>query len=76
MFHIAVNACNNVNMQGVRVITAGNSINTNGIHVQLSSNVTILNYNMQTGDDCISVGHGTINMWIENVAYGPGHDIK
>ncbi|KAK7826110.1 polygalacturonase, partial [Quercus suber] len=76
MFHIVVNACNNVNMQGVRVIAAGNSINTNGIHVQLSSNVTILNSNMQTGDDCISVGPGTINMWIENVACGPGHGIS
>ena len=76
MFHIVVNACNNVNMQGVRVIAARNSINTNGIHVQLSSNVTILNSNMQTGDDCISVGPGTINMWIENVACGPGHGIR
>ncbi|XP_030940248.1 polygalacturonase-like [Quercus lobata] len=76
MFHIVVNACNNVNMQGVRVIAAGNSINTNGIHVQLSSNVTILNSNMRTGDDCISVGPGTINIWIENVACGPGHGIS
>ena len=76
MFHIVVNACNNVNMQGVRVIAAGNSPNTNGIHVELSSSVTILNSNIQTGDDCISIGPGTTNLWIENVACGPGHGIR
>ena len=76
MFHIVVNACNNVNMQGVRVIAAGNSPNTNGIHVESSSSVTILNSNMQTGDDCISIGPGTTNLWIENVACGPGHGIR
>ena len=69
MFHIVINACNNVNMQGVKVNAVGNSPNTNGIHVELSSNVTILNSDIQTGDD-------TTNLWIENVACGPGHGIR
>ncbi|KAM3750018.1 hypothetical protein ACB098_04G005700 [Castanea mollissima] len=76
MFHIVINSCNNVIMQGVRVIAAGNSPNTNGIHVESSSSVTILNSNIQTGDDCISIGPGTTNLWIENVACGPGHGIS
>ncbi|KAM3702182.1 hypothetical protein ACB094_04G006000 [Castanea mollissima] len=76
MFHIVVNGCNNVKMQGVRVTAAGNSPNSDGIHVQLSSSISILNSKIGTGDDCISIGPGTTNLWIENVACGPGHGIS
>ncbi|POO01539.1 Glycoside hydrolase [Trema orientale] len=76
MFHIVINGCNNVKLQGVKVIASGNSPNTDGIHVQLSTGVTILNSKIGTGDDCISIGPGTNNLWIENVACGPGHGIS
>ncbi|GMY32969.1 polygalacturonase-like isoform X1 [Fagus crenata] len=76
MFHIVVNGCHNVKMQDVKVTAAGNSPNTDGIHVQLSSTITILNSKIRTGDDCISIGPGTTNLWIENVACGPGHGIS
>ncbi|KAJ6311257.1 hypothetical protein OIU77_013097 [Salix suchowensis] len=76
MFHIVINGCTNVRIQGVRVMASGNSPNTDGIHVQLSSNVTILNSKIGTGDDCVSIGAGTTNLWIENVVCGPGHGIS
>ncbi|KAL3027960.1 hypothetical protein AAZX31_03G086700 [Glycine max] len=76
MFHIVIDRCNNVKLQGIKVSAAGNSPNTDGIHVQLSSTVTILNSNIATGDDCISIGPGTTNLWIENIACGPGHGIS
>ncbi|XP_059656432.1 polygalacturonase-like [Cornus florida] len=76
MFHIVINGCRNVMMQGVKVSAAGNSPNTDGIHVQLSSAVTIMNSRIATGDDCVSIGPGTSNLWIENVACGPGHGIS
>ena len=76
LYHIVVNGCQNVKMQGVKVIAPGNSPNTDGIHVQLSSSVTILNSKIGSGDDCISIGPGTTNLWIENVACGPGHGIR
>ncbi|XP_015879521.2 polygalacturonase [Ziziphus jujuba] len=76
MFHIVVNGCENVKMQGVKVSASGNSPNTDGIHVQLSSGVTILNSKIGTGDDCVSIGPGTTNLWIENVGCGPGHGIS
>jgi polygalacturonase len=76
MFHIVVNGCHNVKMQGVKVSASGNSPNTDGIHVQMSSGVTILNSKISTGDDCVSIGPGTSNLWIENVACGPGHGIR
>ncbi|KAJ6991614.1 hypothetical protein NC653_019705 [Populus alba x Populus x berolinensis] len=76
MFHIVVNGCHNVRIQGVKITASGNSPNTDGIHVQLSSGVTILNSKIGTGDDCVSVGAGTTNLWIENVVCGPGHGIR
>ncbi|XP_007026504.2 PREDICTED: polygalacturonase [Theobroma cacao] len=76
MFHIVINGCHNVKMQGVKVSAPGNSPNTDGIHVQLSSSVTILNSRIQTGDDCISIGPGATNLWMENIACGPGHGIS
>ncbi|KAL3579547.1 hypothetical protein D5086_021051 [Populus alba] len=76
MVHIVINGCNSVKIQGVRVTASGNSPNTDGIHVQLSSNITILSSKIGTGDDCVSIGAGTTNLWIENVVCGPGHGIS
>lgn len=76
MFHILVDSCENVKLQGVKVSAPGNSPNTDGIHVQYSSRVTIMNSRIGTGDDCISIGPGTSNLWIENIACGPGHGIR
>ncbi|KAI8003868.1 hypothetical protein LOK49_LG08G01955 [Camellia lanceoleosa] len=76
LFHIVINGCHNVKLQGVQVSASGNSPNTDGIHVQLSSGVTIFNSKISTGDDCVSIGAGTTNLWIENVACGPGYGIS
>ncbi|KAL0341388.1 UNVERIFIED_CONTAM: Polygalacturonase [Sesamum radiatum] len=76
MFHIVINGCENVKLQGVNVLASGDSPNTDGIHVQLSTGVTILNSKISTGDDCISIGPGATNLWIENVGCGPGHGIS
>ncbi|PON68110.1 Glycoside hydrolase [Trema orientale] len=76
MFHIVINHCQNVEMRGVKVIASGNSPNTDGIHVQLSRNVALFNSSVKTGDDCVSIGPGTQNLWIEGMACGPGHGIS
>ncbi|KAH9726686.1 Pectin lyase-like superfamily protein [Citrus sinensis] len=76
MFHVVINGSHNVKVQGMRVSASGNSPNTDGIHVQSSSDVTILNARIGTGDDCVSVGPGTTNLRIENVACDPGHGIS
>ncbi|KAL0559091.1 hypothetical protein IC582_003681 [Cucumis melo] len=76
MFHITINGCKNVIIKGLRVSASSNSPNTDGIHVQSSSNVTIINSKIGTGDDCISVGPGISNLQIENISCGPGHGIS
>nr|GLL25996.1 polygalacturonase-like [Ipomoea trifida] len=75
-FHIRIDSCHNAKLQGVKISAPGNSPNTDGIHVQSSSGVTILNSHIGTGDDCISMGPGNSNLWIENIACGPGHGIS
>ncbi|XP_076951663.1 polygalacturonase-like [Bidens hawaiensis] len=76
MFHIVVNGCDDVKMVDVNVQAPSDSPNTDGIHVQLSTGVTILNSKISTGDDCVSIGPGATNLWIENVGCGPGHGIS
>ncbi|KAH9765409.1 Pectin lyase-like superfamily protein [Citrus sinensis] len=76
MFHIVINGCKDVHIEGVTVIAPGNSPNTDGIHVQLSTNAKIMNCTIKTGDDCIPIGPGTKNLWIERVTCGPAHGIS
>ncbi|KAL8162574.1 hypothetical protein V2J09_014063 [Rumex salicifolius] len=76
LYHIVFNGCNNVKLDGVIVSASGQSPNTDGIHVQESTGVTILHTHVSTGDDCVSIGPGTKNLWIENFACGPGHGIS
>ncbi|XP_019195939.1 PREDICTED: polygalacturonase-like [Ipomoea nil] len=75
-FHIRIDSCHKAKLQEVMISAPGNSPNTDGIHVQSSSDVTILNSHIGTGDDCISMGPGNSNLWIENIACGPGHGIS
>ncbi|KAK9082802.1 hypothetical protein Scep_029273 [Stephania cephalantha] len=76
VFHIVIHNCMNVNLQGVQVTASGNSPNTDGIHVEASTGVTITRAAIKTGDDCISIGPGTTNLLMENIKCGPGHGIS
>ncbi|XP_058094038.1 polygalacturonase-like [Magnolia sinica] len=76
LYHVVINGCENVMIQGVKIIAPGNSPNTDGIHVQQSRGVTITRTGIKTGDDCISVGPGTMNLWVEQISCGPGHGIS
>ncbi|KAJ8425464.1 hypothetical protein Cgig2_032872 [Carnegiea gigantea] len=76
MFHITLNACQNVRMVGLTILAPDESPNTDGIHMERSSQVTITNSDFQTGDDCISMGPDNQNVWIEHIHCGPGHGIS
>ncbi|CAA0818432.1 Pectin lyase-like superfamily protein [Striga hermonthica] len=76
IYHIVINGCRDVRLRNVTVSAPGDSPNTDGIHVQRSSDVAITDSVIGTGDDCVSVGPGTTDLWIENVSCGPGHGIS
>ena len=75
-FHVIIYSCSNAKLQGIKITAPDNSPNTDGIHVQLSTGVTIMTSQIGTGDDCVSIGPGTTNTWIESVSCGPGHGIR
>ncbi|CAA2995389.1 polygalacturonase-like [Olea europaea subsp. europaea] len=52
-FHILVYGSQNAKLVGMKVSAPGNSPNTDGIHVEKSSDVTIMNSKIETGDDCL-----------------------
>lgn len=76
LFHMIVYKCNNTKVQGIKISAAADSPNTDGIHVQLSTGVSIMSSQISTGDDCVSIGPGTTNTWIESISCGPGHGIR
>ena len=76
MFHILLYACNDAKLQGVSILASETSPNTDGIHLSLSTGITILGSTISTGDDCVSIGPGNYNVWIEKVTCGPGHGIR
>lgn len=74
--HLVINSCKNVAVRNVKIIAPDQSPNTDGIHVQGSTGVTITGSTIGTGDDCISIGPGTRNLWMEHIKCGPGHGIR
>ncbi|KAI3782212.1 hypothetical protein L2E82_12249 [Cichorium intybus] len=61
-FHIVMDGCQNVKLQGITISAPGNSPNTDDIHIESSSGITVLNSRITTGDDCVSIGPGSSNL--------------
>ncbi|KMZ60543.1 Polygalacturonase, family GH28 [Zostera marina] len=74
--HIMIHKCEGVEVSGVHILAPESSPNTDGIHVMDSSNVRISDTIIETGDDCISIGHGTRGLHMQNIECGPGHGIS
>ncbi|KAH9288127.1 hypothetical protein KI387_032244, partial [Taxus chinensis] len=74
--HVNFEFCNGVKAHGLNISAPHDSPNTDGIHIHQSKNVVIQNITVGTGDDCISVGHGSFNIHIQHITCGPGHGIS
>ncbi|KAG9137928.1 hypothetical protein Leryth_025622 [Lithospermum erythrorhizon] len=75
-FHFHIFGCESMSMINIKINAPGDSPNTDGMHISYSDNIQITNLQIGTGDDCISLGPGSTNINITNVACGPGHGIS
>ncbi|XP_031488532.1 exopolygalacturonase-like [Nymphaea colorata] len=75
-FHIVL--LNNIGflIQNVHITAPGDSPNTDGIHLEGCVGVKILQSDIATGDDCVSVGHGNTDVYVNGINCGPGHGIS
>lgn len=72
-FHVSLLGCTDFTFDDFKISAPGDSINTDGIHIAKSTDVKILNSDIATGDDCVSLGDGNKQITIQNVKCGPGH---
>ncbi|CAO2162368.1 unnamed protein product [Urochloa humidicola] len=75
-FHLKFDACTRVTVDGLFVSSPASSPNTDGVHVENTTAVQILNSRIYNGDDCVSIGAGCSDVRIENVTCGHGHGIS
>ncbi|KAJ3707921.1 hypothetical protein LUZ61_011626 [Rhynchospora tenuis] len=75
-FHMNIFASKNVHLNKLKIKAPTDSPNTDGIHMGDVTNIKISNTIIGTGDDCISIGPGSVNVAISNVKCGPGHGIS
>ncbi|XP_016676536.1 polygalacturonase [Gossypium hirsutum] len=71
-----ISGCKNITFEHFTVSAPGESPNTDGIHIGRSDGVNVLNTEIKTGDDCVSIGDGSKNLVINGVNCGPGHGIS
>ncbi|KAK1322601.1 Polygalacturonase [Acorus calamus] len=74
--HLKFDNCVAVDVHNITVSSPGDSLNTDGIHLQNSKGVNIHNTNLSCGDDCVSIQTGCTDINIHNVNCGPGHGIS
>ncbi|KAK6931043.1 Glycoside hydrolase, family 28 [Dillenia turbinata] len=74
--HLKFDYCMGVLVYQMNVSSPGDSLNTDGIHLQNSKDVLIHSTDLACGDDCVSIQTGCSNVYIHNVNCGPGHGIS
>lgn len=76
LFHVTVAGSQDVRISHVTIRAPRDSPNTDGVHIQGSTNVRVTDSAIGTGDDCVSVGPGTSDVLVAGVTCGPGHGIS
>ncbi|KAL4350925.1 hypothetical protein AHAS_Ahas10G0190700 [Arachis hypogaea] len=81
-FWILFNHVDNLTVIGGNLDAQGSAFwdyqspNTDGIHVEHSKWVNITGTTIRTGDDCISIGDATFNLFMDQIKCGPGHGVR
>ncbi|WZZ02295.1 hypothetical protein YC2023_074623 [Brassica napus] len=74
--HISIHNCTQVKITQIKLIAPGDSPNTDGIDISTSTDVEIYDTIVGTGDDCVALNSGSININITRMQCGPGHGIS
>ncbi|GMY06438.1 putative polygalacturonase [Fagus crenata] len=74
--HISISSSKGVYISNLHRFAPEKSPNTDGIDISRTSNVSVLNTVMETGDDCIAINGGSSYIKISGIACGPGHGIS
>ncbi|XVF62543.1 hypothetical protein PTKIN_Ptkin09bG0016400 [Pterospermum kingtungense] len=72
-FHIMISNSQNFRIFNLNLQAPGDSPNTDGFHMSKSNLVKISKSIVATGDDCVSMIHGSTNISVKKVICGPGH---
>ncbi|CAI9761477.1 unnamed protein product [Fraxinus pennsylvanica] len=75
-FHSKVTDSENIKISKLNISAPDDSPNTDGMHISNSINVNVTDSIIGTGDDCVSIGHGTTNILVSGITCGPGHGIS
>ncbi|CAM0958148.1 unnamed protein product [Alopecurus aequalis] len=74
--HMSVEDCKDVLLKRITVTALGDSPENDGIHIARTKDIQVIDCNIKTGDDCLSIETGTENMYASRITCGPGHGIS
>ncbi|XP_044955089.1 polygalacturonase ADPG1-like [Hordeum vulgare subsp. vulgare] len=74
--HIGLSMSGKVNVTQLTITALENSPNTDNVHVDRSEDVHITGLTIGTGDDCISIGPGSLFVTVDGIVCGPGHGVR
>ncbi|XP_018624884.1 probable polygalacturonase At3g15720 isoform X3 [Nicotiana tomentosiformis] len=74
--HISLTYSKGVTISNIHISAPKYSRNTDGIDISNSSQLHIQDSTIQTGDDCIAINTGCVDIHISGISCGPGHGIS
>ncbi|GAA0161610.1 hypothetical protein LIER_17885 [Lithospermum erythrorhizon] len=74
--HVHLYGCKNVTFTKVTIDSPDLSPNTDGIKMGVSSDISILDSTLKSGDDCVAILSGTERLTVVNTNCGPGHGMS
>ncbi|GAA0141250.1 hypothetical protein Leryth_006462 [Lithospermum erythrorhizon] len=74
--HVHLYGCKRITMTRVTVDSPDESPNTDGIKMGLTSDITIQDSTLKSGDDCVAIVRGTQRLKVTRTTCGPGHGIS